>query len=190
LNYAWYSRVPRNANLQQGDFVECFALPVATYTYEQSKNKVGVISSHWLESNWIVLTQSCDLDPEINRGINSIMLCPVFTFEKFLEDNPNYTGSKKKSNRQNIISNKVVGLHSLKATGYANLPDSPYVVNLREAKIASLDVVLEHIKSSKKKTRLRLNPPYAEQLAMRFGLIFSRIGYPIDFPTEIEKENI
>jgi hypothetical protein len=186
VSYSWYSRVPKGSILEQGDFISGLSVPFATYSYTNVKNKSVKTKSVWQEADWIILTQSCDLDPNNNGGLDNIVICPVFTLSQFLQENPAYTGKSKK---KELLNNKKIGLHSLKSTGYRWYPNEPYLVNFRDARIVSLRVVLEYLVTSKNKLRLRLNPPYREYMAARFGLLFSRIGYPVNFPTELEEKS-
>jgi hypothetical protein len=179
VNYPWYSQVAKSSDLQQGDFIRSMNVPRVVYSYNEAI-KADKPHVEWVKSDWIILTQSCDLNPENNKVGEYIVVCPVATIDSY---------NLNRDNWGKIIRNKEYSYHCLKSTDHP-ISDGKYlVVNFKEAQYAKFDVVKKYANAKGKGKRLRLNSPYLENMAVRFGNTFARVAYPIDFPTKVDLDS-
>src|SRR5690606_326850 len=86
-----------------------------------------------------------------------------------------------------IVNNKYQYLHALRHVDHA-VSDINYIyVDFREARYAKLSVVKTYAKRPGAPPRLRLKSPYLEAMSARFGNYFSRVAYPVDFPSKEDR---
>ncbi len=179
MKSSWYRKISDNTeNLHQGDLV--FGLKLPSLEIGDVSSKAAIEKSvdlNWDTENYIILTQSCDLEPENDKAITTVLVAPVYSLDDFLRVNTNFaTQSKVKS----ILENKVVGIFPLESpTDRAE----PIVVSEYHALFVQLDALTSLVQNSRTKLdRYRLQSPYVEALANDYASIFSRPALPTKFP--------
>lgn len=176
----WYKKISSKENLQQGDFFPKLLLPRLSFANTNTREAmVGGSVVDWNEGGFIVLTQSCDLEPENGRDIEDVVLAPVFSLKDFLRDNPGYL---KDGKYNNLIHNKYVGIHILRAPN-ANIMGGHFLVVLMQKTYVVNHKMLESMRQQRGYTiRYRLQHPQLELFSQRFGALYSRVGLPEAFP--------
>jgi hypothetical protein len=181
MDYPWYSFVPKSRDLQQGDFIQGMNVPIVKYNSGQALAK-SPPTIEWTNANWIMLTQSCDLNPDNNdkkkkksKVVKYAVVCPVYKIGDLSVNNDAKT---------NILRNRDYKYHGLPAADHPVSGDDFMVVDFREARYAKLSVIKTYAFARGNGSRLRLNSPYVENMSSRFGSTFSRIANQIDFPTK------
>jgi len=177
----WYKKVSDiTENLHQGDLIYGVKLPSLKINDVTSKASIeSSVILNWETADFIVLTQSCDLEPENDKALMNALVAPVYSLNDFLSINTNFaTQSKVK----NILENKIVGIFPLES------PDDhkePLVVSEYHALHVQLDALTAIVQNSRLKiVRYRLQSPYVEALAGDYGNIFSRPALPVKFPSD------
>jgi|SRR5208337_2546648 len=164
MTYPWYSVSAATENLQQGDFIK--DLPIFLPKFSEGDD----INVSVLILNVIILSQSCDLE---NKKIKTVMVCPFKPYSEFVKDNPYYGKSEAK---QALVDATVISFHLLDKCEIENFACGFLIVDFRN----TFSVPIEYLESHSKKynKRLRLLPPYREQLAQNFARFFMRVGLP------------
>lgn len=178
MNYPWYSLVSKSSNLQQGDFIQNMGVPIVKYTTKIAEG-LEKPSIKWVISDWVIMTQSCDINPENKKSPQYVLLCPVSSLNNSVKGDKNKWGT--------IIRNRMPNYHSLKSHEHEISGNEVLLVNFSESVFAKLSVVRSF--AINQGERLRLNSPYLEQLSTRYGQYYSRIGYPIDFPKKEDQDS-
>jgi len=166
--YPWYDVLENNDNLQQGDFIkEC---PVIIPPLEIiDKVEVAVI-----KYNVIVMSQSCDL---IQEKVDLVLVCPFWSLTDFGEKNSYYKGN---GGKEALRRGYLPGYHLLNKCEIVGFESDYLVVDFRSVYSVSLNFILQLVGKSEK--RLRLLPPYREQISQAFARFFMRVGLPVDIP--------
>jgi hypothetical protein len=123
----------------------------------------------------IVLSQSCDHD--LAQGDSQALLCQVFTLEQLVREQGAGTvkGIWERARRGYEIN-----YHPLVACEIENFARSASLVNFREPFNVHLDALQQRCRADQ--PRLRLIPPYREQLAQQFARKVMRVALPDNFP--------
>lgn len=187
----WYTEVEGKEKLTQGDIV--FNCPVVV-TYA----KDNVLKAGKIQSNFIVLSQACDLE---NDKISNITLAEVLSMEqvntilgKQNNTNIDLNNSMKRFDTSKSIKNFGKEINKNAYPRYQIL-DKYKSLNL-ELPFSIIDFSeIHNIPSDYFKSqlvglgyRLRINSPYRELIAQRFGSFYSRIGLPTVIGEELEKD--
>lgn len=175
MEYPWYSEVAKSKGIEQGDFIEGMNFPEVIYSYNKAKNSEKP-NIRWREGNWIVLAQSCDLNPTNKKAGQYVVVGPVSRISDY--------GLTNKSDWVEILKNKKYMYHALKSSRHPISNGEFMVVNFQEARYAKLSVVKQYAHAKGNGPRLRLNSPYLENMSTRFGNTFARIAYPVAFPSK------
>ena len=178
MDYPWYTTVAKSRPLEQGDFIFDMNVPRVIYTAEKAA-KMEDAKIQWTCADWVIMTQSCDLNPKNKKAPGYVMLCPVSQFP---------TGQSK-NKVADVLRNRNVATHALKPADHPISDNHYLVVDFKEARIAKLSAVKAHARAKGNGPRLRLNSPYLENMSKRFGNYYSRIAYPIDLPDEYDIPN-
>jgi hypothetical protein len=183
---SWYSLV--NAGkppivIMQGDLLENF--PVLALDLEDEKSSLSYMKlgeDPPLTINYkdlIVLSQSCDLARP--KPDDRVIICPRYDFslisKQKSENSNNYWGKLKK--------NRIIGEYLLNKCEISNHETDYQVVNFREVYSVEYLSIQEHLEESDE--YIRLNSPFREHLSQSFGLLFSRIGLPSEFPNSYQR---
>lgn len=171
--YPWYEIVNESC-LLQGDILEQFDVLVPVSNTVKEKN---LIDSRLKTYDVIVLSQSCDLSIDNNKGrpkLEYVLLCPVEGLDSFRSRVSDFFKSSKglEQIRQGIIP----GLHMLDQCGTEGFQRPVRIVDFHYIFSMPFDYVVE---SAKDKDRVRLCPPYREHLSQSFARYFMRVGLPI-----------
>ena len=168
--YPWYEIVNEGEGLEQGDFIRSWPVIIP----EEMIEGEGGIDTDVLERDMIIMSQSCDI---ANNKIDNVLVCPV----RDLESMPNYVS---RGNRNKIRKGEVIGYHLLNKCaligvgdecGLRKLEGTYPVVDFRNAYSIPLTFLRKGIESRNEK-RLRLLPPYKEQLSQAFARFIVRVG--------------
>lgn len=107
MKSAWFKKVANQTDdLMQGDLILDLRIPTLEVTDATSKSKIDVsVDLKFVTSNYIILTQSCDLSPENEKNLTQVLLVPAPRLEEFLKENDNFSTQDKV---KNILKNKTV----------------------------------------------------------------------------------
>jgi hypothetical protein len=177
VDYQWYGDVSANSALEQGDIIEKFHILVANEQHYQAilESRENIDPLDVVEIDGIVLSQSCDI---VNKKIDSIIVCPIWSLKKFIEKGGSFSGSKA---REELRQGKFPEYHLLQRFEGDELPNDFYFVDFHRIYSVPKKFVEAMIKN---KPRKRLLPPYREHLSQSFARYFMRVGLPVDIPKE------
>lgn len=170
-DYPWYKTVNKHDDIEQGDFiVKCpVVIPPSSNISQEDEIDIDI-----QEINSIVLSQSCDL---VNNKLETVLVCPYYTFTKFLEDIPDKeTDSKKKVKKikENLLKGNYSAFHLL-SKGNEHFNEN-IIVDFKNVYGINFKVLKEIVNN--KDNRIRLLPPYREHLSQAFARYFMRVGLP------------
>jgi len=190
-NYDWYESVSANLPVTQGDILRQVPVP---FTQAHSVGPNFMMSGIYL-IDAIVVSQACDLE---NEKVDNVILCPIDTLKDMHrlilasenKNNSSFDFEKTSKGSKESVINKLNAGHYLqfyvlnKDTKYPGGGLNEYhIVNLKELYTLPLGV-LNHWLAHQSGLRLRLLPPYREQLSQAFSMTFMRIGQPQGFRIE------
>ena len=123
----------------------------------------------------IILTQSCDIQ---KSAVEHIVLCPVWDIKVGAKFNAQFAtpGGLERLRRSQFLA-----FHLLNKCDLPDYQRDYMIVQFERIIVRPKDTILELIASQK--NRLRLLPPYREEMAQRFGMFFARVGLPIEIPS-------
>ncbi len=168
--YPWYQSVS-DSSLEQGDILLDFPIIEILSSYEDLME--GTVDFEQLDSDVIILTQSCDLTA---GKIEQVVLCPFFTGEKL---SGKFEELGRKNGDQKVQRGLFESLYMLPPCSVDDLFSTPRIVNFRQVQTIPLHVVQGHAWTMPR--RVRYCPPYREHLAQAFARFIMRIGFPVDF---------
>lgn len=172
-NFDCYDKAAANEGLEQGDFIiDCPIVIPTTDNYSEQE----VIDTKVQMFDVVVMTQSCDLE---NSKIGLVMVCPFYSLEKTAESNPSYGSNEGK---ESLRRGNDYRLHMLNACTLAGFERDEVIVSFVNVYSIHLEVLKELVES-RGGERLRLLPPYREQLAQAFAKFFMRVAPPNEIPT-------
>lgn len=169
MPYPWYES-SNGLPLEQGDFLKDCLLPVLPRTDpdEAAKPQQGGIYDRV-----IVLSQSCDL---ADRQIRNVMVSPAYLLSDFLSKNCT-TREQQRNMKANLKRGRLTAYHLLNICELENFELPHLVVDFGDA----FSVPIEYAEAlAGTGNRLRLLPPYREQMAQMFARFYMRVGLPID----------
>ena len=188
----WYEAWHGRRNLEQGLIIPKFQYPLLDQIplpgVEIEKDL------DYEEGDVIILTQSCDLS---GKQVENVQVCPVSTLNEVLKsvsDTSKARSAAYKDLAQGRHSNKYLSnifsdANYLKITqdrpnaqfdeSIARFRKERLVVDFVETRVVPVSYLRNYIK--RERTYLRLNSPYREALAQKFGLFFMRVGNPVDY---------
>ncbi len=178
--FEWYSKVPKESPLEQGDFINDFPIPLPPI------EAIDVVTNNINESiattevrtyDVVVLTQSCDLltisDPD------EVILCPRHDYIEMAEK---FKQFKNKDGWNKLLAGRFIGAHLINKCAIEDYEFDYQIINLK----AIFPLPFSYVKKFvlKQGDRIRMLPPYREYLSQAFARQFMRIGLPIDLPKE------
>lgn len=177
MHYNWYQELEsQDESLNQGDFIIDCPLIIPP------KELIDEIEIEIKTSDTIILTQSCDL---VNGKIENVLVCPFYSLKNFIDELPEDQNKTKKA-RQRIIENLkrgyLPGYHLLNKSDEIHKITDYQVVDFRNIYAINICSLKNIIKNDR--ARIRLLPPYREQLSQAFARFFMRVGLPQDFIVE------
>jgi len=172
--YPWFGIVKGN-EIEQGDLLE--DCPV----YFPNEELAGFLDVHvsesvfeWEERDTVVMSQTCDMVKGRER-ISEVLLCPVWRRSDL---NEGHLATDK--GMENARRGDLPGYHILAACSLPGYEREIRVVDFR--RVYSLLLAFVRRWAAERGERIRLLPPYREQLSQAFARFFMRVGLPIDIP--------
>jgi hypothetical protein len=182
IDYPWYQIIDTDEPLEQGDILN--NVPIIVPYFDIASNELS--GNRKVFDQMIVLSQSCDIQ---EKSTNMVILCPMYPLDSYLsevlgsmKEQPKATKIKKwkdyESNKLRKGENYAFHLLNIcKNIHCSYCIEKPYyIIELRNINSLPLDFIeqfsIDHGK------RLRLLPPYREQLSQAFGRLFMRVGLP------------
>lgn len=177
--FPWYEVVgsTNKSKLEQGDFFDDF--PVITPPLSSYINKQTPVELEAQYYDLIVISQSCDLVDLKDEA--PIIFCCRYSYSQLTELEPNKYG---KNQWGNYKAGRVANRHLLNRCEIKNHEFDYQIVDLRQVFNIPYLVVKDVIKQQK--SRIRLLPPYREQLSQAFARQFMRVALPIDLSDKFE----
>jgi hypothetical protein len=169
--FDWFSLVTDDS-IQQGDFF--FDCPVIVSTSKITGEAELIIDAQVAGYDVVVMSQSCDLEHD---KLESVMVCPTWVLSEVAKVEKRFLNPKE---CEAVRRGNVPGFHMLNACeveGFVSL--EVRLVGFRQIFSVPLDYLRQRAKD---RPRLRLLPPYREQLAQAFARYFMRVGLPVDIP--------
>lgn len=182
MPYPWYELVSGPV-LQQGDILRNCLAPVLPRLAPADAHPVVVAVPAVAEPSppelfdqydrVIILSQSCDLADGV---IRRVMVCPAFRIDEFLK---NVGGNKEKQNstKSELKKGRRTAYHLLNACDLIGYEAPHLVADFGDAFSVPLEYAVELADIAE---RVRLLPPYREQLAQMFARFYMRVGLPIE----------
>jgi hypothetical protein len=175
--YPWYSRV-RGADLSQGDLLdECpiFLPPEDLADISLAEDSISEAAFQWMEEHVVVMSQSCDM-VEGREKIRTVALCAVLRRSELDSGHPCFHPKGMEDTRRGNLP----AFHVLNESALRGLEREIRIVDFRQ--IYTLPLPFLRRRAAAAGPRLRLLPPYREQLAQSFARFFMRVGLPVDIP--------
>jgi hypothetical protein len=166
-------------NLEQGDLLLNLVIPVTTVQDASSmRNIEQSVRLDWNTGNFVILTQSCDLDPDNDKQISSAVLAPVLTVSSLLIANPYY---RKADRLKSILQNKKQNFYCVPPPAGSVLDNGELlVIALDSPVIVQLDLITMQVtRRGSTVERYRMASPYSEDLSNVFAYQFERVPLPV-----------
>jgi len=181
-DYPWYTFVEYDEKLSQGDFInECALFHPSDIITPSVENEVEV-DGETIIADVIIMTQSCDLD---HKKIDLVLVCPIYPMSYFEEQSDFYKSSDAK---EALRREYLPGYHLLNKSSIHSLERDFMVLDFRDVYAVHFDYISNLAKKQEK--RLRLLPPYREDLSQSFAKFFMRVGLPIEIPKFSKKVRV
>lgn len=174
---SWYKTINNDQTLEQGDIIEnCkILLPQESHYFALLKDDDTDIPMDYIETNCIILSQSCDLD---NEKIDFVILCPIQQLNKLIEQDEYFKSSKA---REQLRQGNQPSYHLLDKIKLSDSREDYYCVSFHHI----FSVPKNYLKALiSDKERYRLLSPYKEHLAQSFARYFMRVGLPSNISAE------
>lgn len=179
-------------NLEQGDLLLNLVIPVTTVQDASSmRNMEQSVRLDWNTGNFVILTQSCDLDPDNGKQISSAVLAPVLTVSSLLIANPYY---RKADRLKSILQNKKQNFYCVPPPAGSVLDNGELlVIALDSPVIVQLDLITMQVtRRGSTVERYRMASPYSEDLSNVFAYQFERVPLPVRVfpPVELQTNSL
>lgn len=171
-SYPWYGEVD-DGSLEQGDLLDNFPVVTVMPPFE-SLVEDGSPALQVEYGKIIILTQSCDLDAS---KVRSVLICPHLEFDLLAKQ---ITGLGTPKERDRVRKGLIHSLYMIPPCEISGFEDGARVVSFRSLTTAPFELVT-HVASASSR-RVRLLPPYREQLAQSLARFLERVALPIDYP--------
>ena len=171
--YPWYSLVSGD-EVQQGDIIE--NCPVFSPRITDLNDPSIHSYFDWFEQDVVVLSQSCDLVKRPGKDkIDHVLLCSIYSRSEITNGILATDKGMEDARRGNLPS-----YHML---GECTLPEFYREIRLADFHaLWSLPLRYFRQRAERCGSRLRIMPPYREQLSQSFARFFMRVGLPLDIP--------
>jgi hypothetical protein len=159
----WYQAISEGS-LEQGDILTDITTPRAVIDSNgQGLIRIGV-------GSYVVLSQTCDLE---NDKVKEVLLANVISYQQLAHEVGANARSKKF--REALIQGTDIAFFLLHE--FAGPPSLEWsVVNFHQLRLA--DIVSCRAQAADLGPRLRMVPPYKENLAQSFGRYMMRVALP------------
>ncbi|MCG2767230.1 MAG: hypothetical protein L6435_02455 [Anaerolineae bacterium] len=168
IQYPWYDVIYPDQPLQQGDFID--SCPVIVPSEDI---KPGEANAEVLEYNVVVMSQSCDLDPN-HRKVDLVLVCPVWPLSLMAQNSSAFKGK----GQERLKRGEYPGYHLLNSCDLEGFEREPSVVEFRNVYGVPYAGLVRLCRN--RCTRIRLLPPYREHLSQSFARFFMRVGLPVE----------
>jgi hypothetical protein len=173
MPYPWYAIVT-GPTLQQGDLLRDCLAPLPPRPADLTTPNLGTAPEpSGIYDRVVILSQSCDL---ADAQIRYVMVCPAYTVDQFLSV-VGGNRDKQRSAKDNLIKGRYTAYHLLNKCELAGYEAPHLVADFGEAFSIPFEYALELVGTTE---RLRLLPPYREQLAQMFARFYMRVGLPVE----------
>lgn len=175
MNYPWYEIV-KGDDIQQGDILE--NCPVFYVPAEYSSKAITDVTKTWVaeveQRNVIVMSQTCDM-VKGREKIDEVVLCLLWDRSTLAEG---YIATKR--GMEDARKGNLPAFHLLYKCDIQGFDREIRIVDFRRVRSLPLSFCRKIAAESEK--RLRLLPPYREQLSQSLARFFMRVGLPVDIP--------
>lgn len=178
MDYPWFEYVKDNIVLNQGDLI--FDCPILIPPSELKEGESIELEVSMIDS--IILSQSCDL---VNKKIDNVLVCPFYSLKSFIDELSEEDRNSKRAKKriiENMKSGNLPGYHLLNKSEEIESLEDYQVVDFRN--VYSVNYTNLEQMVAKEEVRIKLLPPYREQLSQAFARFFMRVGLPQDFKIE------
>lgn len=178
MDYEWFNVVDKSSSLNQGDLI--FDCPILIPPKDISEGAEVEVIVKTLDS--IILSQSCDL---VNSKIDNVLVCPFYSLKTFidgLKDDERNSRKAKKRIIENMKKGFLPSYHLLNKDDKIEQLNDYQVVDFRNVYSINFESLEKIV--SEQNNRIKLLPPYREQLSQAFARFFMRVGLPQDFKVE------
>lgn len=209
MTWTWYDVGYHFEGLAQGEIISnCSVLEPLDPTAEWGSSEVekeDALLARVIEDDFIILTQSCDLE---QGNVQTVVLAPVYTVGRFVGENEDLCRKAQQcaTNKQikvpehdelekekvflrlaqecKAVRKEIDRIRKGALPAYHLLNKEPKtglsysIVDFHRIYSVPKSYLLEMAQSQKQ--RLRLRPPYREHLAQAFARYFMRVGLPAD----------
>lgn len=175
MSFPWYQVVENSSDeIHQGDFI--YNCPILVPPKEINLDVLVDVKVQLY--NVVVLTQSCDL---VNGKIEMVLVCQFIKFRDFVNSLSTEQRTKNGINSafKKMKEGLMPSLHILNNDAKAGLDDF-IVVNFKNVFGVNFQMLNQHVQTLE--NRVRLLPPYREQLSQAFAKFFMRVGLPQTLP--------
>ncbi len=172
IDYEWYEIVSAAEPITQGDFIrDC---PIVIPPSDISESDEGAVYDSCVEYyDVIIISQACDIE---NNKLKYIIVCPLWDLEAFVGK---YTNFNNPGGKENLRKGLVFHYHMLNKSKSEDFAMDYKIVDFKKPFNVDIELIRD---LAKKAPRLRLLPPYREQLSQMFARSFMRVGLPKDIP--------
>lgn len=180
MPFEWYESLKDgDHSIEQGDLLKDCPVVLPPKTIVPGT----VCQATVREFDVVILTQSCDL---AQGKAESITVSPYFKLTELLKndgdyqkvlaaDNPAKTRQFLNTQAKLFAQGRKVGFHILDKKSEIGFPEH-LIVALRRTYNLDIDFVKSVVQ--RQSNRVRLLPPYREQLSQSFATLFMRVGLP------------
>jgi hypothetical protein len=192
---SWYEEVKHGKQLLQGEIIcSCKVIkPIlagdtasAFQDHEELPENLGdseiEIEGEMTSSNIVILSQSCDLDPD--NPPDFVVACPVYALHDHAKSIEDHTMGNY-SNVKNLIEETMPEWHLLDQCPVDTLNKDYLIVDFRKVYPIPFDSV--RADAEKAETRWCLKPPFRERLSQAFARLFMRVA--LDDPIKIGEDD-
>ncbi len=170
--YPWYTLVSATESLAQGDILHSvpFLFPTGEL-WDDSR----VIRE---EYDVIVMSQSCDL---AEQKVDSVILSSIFSLDDYIVEIARSDSKRAIIKAKNKLRRgEMIAYHLLDQCTIPGHEFGYTFVDLKNPRSLPVEVV-RHLAAGLP-YRVRLCPPYREQLSQAFARVFMRVGLPSTIP--------
>jgi len=172
MDYPWYIKLEKSADLQQGDLIENCPVIIPPAVLSQD----AYLEFEVKLLNAVIMTQSCDL---ASKHTELVLVCPYYTLGTFLNNLPADQTSTPKARTKimdNLRKGHFAAYHLLNKQD--DIVPELMVVDFKNVYGVHLKTLTEI--TTQTVTRIRLLSPYREHLSQAFARYFMRVGLPMD----------
>ena len=168
--YPWYTVITGD-ELQQGDIFESCSIFIPR-TVEGPRALFD-----WEERDVVLMSQSCDL-VKGREKLEEVLLSALW----YRSELPNSEHIATPKGLEEARKGYLPGFHLLAPSSEAGFERELRIVDFR--RVYSLPISFVRQRAARQQ-RLRILPPYREQLSQAFARYFMRVGLPTDIPSFI-----